>query len=145
MELTHTRDQDQTCAAVNMLKQLAGPLGFTLRQLVAKRVHDALPYGPGTSWRTAPSAWDTLSPFPSRVGMTIEHAYRHDFRSYSTNLVGYRNSSVRWLGPTSLGPEGIGTWPPLKCAVKRSWGNSSRPGIRQRPKGAIYSSLARRR
>ena len=70
-ELTHTDNADQTCASINMLEQLLGPLDFELRQIMPASLHSSLPSVRGRrhprEWKTAPpSAWDTLRPFPSK-------------------------------------------------------------------------------
>mgnify|MGYP006135015215 CR=1 FL=1 len=98
LELTKTKDPNQTCAAINMLKHFGGPMGFKLRQVMSRRVHDPLPYLTNVSWRTAPSEWDRIDPFPSRPGMSITAAYRSDFRGFSTNLVGIRPVDFRYSG-----------------------------------------------
>ena len=121
LELTHTNDADQTCAMINMLEHLHGPLDYEMRQLSGPRLHRPLTAPPGvkgdlhfvgpargSSWRTAPSAWRTLQRFPSRAGQNATWAFKRDFFGYSTNLVALRRSTFR--------PGATRPWPPLKCS-----------------------------
>ena len=61
LELTRTKNADQTCAAVKMLEQLDA-LGYELRQASHHLVDQPAPKGP---WKSAPSAWERMPPFPS--------------------------------------------------------------------------------
>ena len=72
------------------------------------------PRGP---WKTAPSAWESLPPFPSAAvrarhasgggGSLMKAAYDNDFATHSTNLVAKLNPSRRPANPPA--------WPTLSC------------------------------
>ena len=99
IELSHTNDsRNQTCAAVQMLKQLDA-LGFELRQVTSGEAHmpRMVEGGSGKStaagaWRTAPSVWAGMRRFPSNAERGMAEAYERDFKTYSTNLVGRRRA-----------------------------------------------------
>ena len=112
LELTRTaKSKDQTCAMVKTLQHLHA-LGYDFREASHKLVDERAPVGP---WRTAPSAWEKLAPFPSaatraRAGSTIplmKAAYDWDFSTHSTNLVGKLDPARR---PATPPP-----WPSLAC------------------------------
>lgn len=76
---------------------------------------------PSGAWKFAPSAWDSLPPFPSEATRTrhaagstrtgsslLRMAYDHDFATHSTNLVAKLNPSRRPATPPA--------WPSLGCA-----------------------------
>ena len=117
LELTRTpKSSDQTCAAIKMLEQLDA-LGYDFRQAPHALVDGRAPVGP---WRSAPSAWDRLPPFPSdetrrkhaqaasgAKRSLMRAAYEEDFETHSTNLVGRLNSARR--------PREAPPWPSLAC------------------------------
>ena len=120
LEITRTGNAEQTCATVKMLEQLDA-LGYELRQASHKLVDKPAPRGP---WKSAPSAWDSLPPFPSAEvrarhaqqqqqqqtaggGSLMRVAYDNDFVTHSTNLVAKLDLSRR---PTNPPP-----WPSLGC------------------------------
>lgn len=107
LEMTHTKDADQTCASINMLEHLHGPLKFEMRQLRGAGLHRPLPFARSTPWKMAPSAWHKLPTFPSRPGKNATWAYRNDFLGYSTNLVAVRKRRFRPGAPRP--------WPPMVC------------------------------
>ena len=122
-ELTHTSNEDQTCASINMIEHLLGPLAFELRQIMPASLHSPLPDVSGRPyprpWETAPSAWSTLVPFPSKPPCASatkpckwqsgSWAYLVDFKGYSTNLFGLRRASFR-------PGDAVKPWPPLQCS-----------------------------
>lgn len=109
----------QTCAMVKTLQHLH-QLGYDFREASHRAVDERAPVGP---WRTAPSAWAKLPPFPSAQtrekvaaesrdgkGATIplmQAAYDHDFVTHSTNLIGRLDPARR---PSTPPP-----WPTLEC------------------------------
>jgi len=132
LELTKTSSDDQTCALIKMLAQLDA-LGYDFRQAPHALVDEPAPAGP---WRSAPSAWERLPPFPSSQvrakhaqqrtpppggaplaadgvrSFSESHAlmrlaYEGDFHSHSTNLVGRLNTARR--------PDTPPPWPSLAC------------------------------
>ena len=147
-ELTHTSNADQTCASINMIEQLLGPLDFELRQIMPASLHSPLPDVSGRPyprpWKTAPSAWDTLVPFPSKPPCASatrpcnwqsgSWAYLVDFKGYSTNLFGLRRDSFR-PGVT------VKPWPPLQCSNvtgKRPEKEDSGDLTQKRPQGGAW-------
>ena len=146
LELTRTpKSSDQTCAAIKMLEQLDA-LGYDFRQAPHALVDGRAPVGP---WRSAPSAWDRLPPFPSDetrrkhaqaasgAKRSSRAAYEEDFETRSTNLVGRLNSARR--------PREAPPWPSL--AAERSiaaWGWASFDGVamRQSNVGGVGSCRA---
>ena len=120
LEISRTGNAEQTCATVKMLEQLDA-LGYELRQASHRLVDQPAPRGP---WKTAPSAWDSLPPFPSAQvrarhakqqqqqqtaggSSLMRVAYDNDFVTHSTNLVAKLDPSRR---PTNPPP-----WPSLGC------------------------------
>lgn len=145
LELTRTpRSRNQTCAAVKMLAHLAD-LGYDFRQVNNRIVDNPAP--PVGSWSETDLLWNKLPKFPSdRVSeaasrleaikgvmrtpgfsarnSAMQHAYRKDFVSFSTNLVAFHQG----FGPKSCGnPSGANAlqkltrgkrcppWPSLTC------------------------------
>jgi len=128
LELTKTPgSQNQTCAAIKMLEQLDA-LGYEFRQVNQQRVDRVAPkFG---SWASS-SIWEQLPSFPSaralaklsvqasKVGLRgkgkgkgrnltkMEMAYRTDFSTFSTNLIGTLRKENR-VSP-------LPPWPALTC------------------------------
>ena len=118
LELTRTKNADQTCATVKMLEHL-DQLGYDFKQAPHAMVDMPAPKG---AWKTAPSAWERLPPFPSAAARVrhaadfsvaqggtslMRKAYDVDFSTHSTNLVGKLNPARRPSTPLA--------WPSLAC------------------------------
>lgn len=116
LEMTRTpKSRNQTCAAIHMLEELDA-LGYEFRQVTTKeadRGEGRLPeYG---SWATSPKVWDTLPAFPPqtprltarRRTSKMERAYRSDFTTFSTNLIGILRPEKK--------ADHAPPWPPLTC------------------------------
>ena len=113
LELTRTPSaKNQTCATIKMLQQL-DRLGYHFQQVNNKDIDlDAPPIG---SWATQGRA---IPAFPrdsarraKRSGDSAAKmltAYRKDFTSFSTNLIGYRPDPP---------PAAVPKWPSLTCSV----------------------------
>jgi len=116
LEMTKTpRSANQTCAAIKMLEHLDA-LGYEFRQVNQKAVDKAIPPPAGTWAKNMGQAWEQLTPFPSakkeglglgRKGSAMARAYRVDFKSFSTNLIGR-------LKPERRVPH-LPPWPSLVC------------------------------
>jgi len=111
LEMTRTHSTDQKCAYIRALDHLAG-LGYEFRQIAN---HVAFQEVPASNWREA-TVWANLSKFPSRPGQhndkatVMQRAFRDDFRSFSTNLLGK-------LGPIPGGAVLSAPWPGLDCGM----------------------------
>jgi len=121
LELTRTpKSKEQTCAAIKMLEHLHA-LGYDFRQVPHALVDSSAPAG---AWRSGPSAWAQLPPFPSAATMArhasvakgggeaassslMLSAYTNDFTTHSTNLVGRLDAARK---PATPPP-----WPKLSC------------------------------
>ena len=113
LELTRTpKSKDQTCAMVKTLQHLHS-LGYDFREASHKVVDERAPVG---AWRTAPSAWAKLPPFPTAATRAkavaagtplMQAAYDEDFATHSTNLIGRLDPARR---PATPPP-----WPKLEC------------------------------
>ncbi|KAL1496868.1 hypothetical protein AB1Y20_014452 [Prymnesium parvum] len=111
LELTRTpSSRNQTCATIKMLQQL-DRLGYHFKQVTNREIdQDAPPVGQWESQgRTLPSFPSSHRPKRGGDASSRMHvAYRRDFTSFSTNLIGYRS------GPPPKAPK----WPSLDCAAE---------------------------
>jgi len=114
LELTRTPSaKNQTCATIKMLQQL-DRLGYSFQQVNNRDIDlDAPPIG---AWARGGRY---IPPFPTARGRAKRSgdsaakmlaAYRKDFTSFSTNLIGYRE------GPPP-GLEHVPKWPSLTCSA----------------------------
>lgn len=111
LEMTKSKDPQQTCASVKMLEHLDA-LGYQFK-LADHSTVDATTLPPIGEWVGA-RGFDRLTDFPSsdtreraaRLGHTpMSMAYKQQFRSFSTNLFAHR---VNWTAP-------VVPWPTLGC------------------------------
>ena len=109
LELTRTKNADQTCATIQMLEAL-DKLGYDFKQASHHVVDMPAPRG---AWKSAPSTWEKLPSFPSAANAggngksKMRSAYEDDFSTHSTNLVGKLDPKRRPSTPPA--------WPSLAC------------------------------
>ena len=123
LEMTRTSSSpNQTCAYVRLLEHLDA-LGYTFRQVDHVRSHALVrETGPLVHWSSLSPVTPGFNTFPSDSSMRnyrrrtsrgtgvpsrMKVAYEVDFRTFSTNLIGMHNASLRAPAP--------GQWPPLTC------------------------------
>lgn len=134
LEMTRTpKLKNQTCAMMRTLAQLAD-LGYDFRQVNNKIVDKEAP--PIGSWTTTPGPWDSLPPFPSErtresssrlhtMGLQYARdspraaaafsAYKRDFTTFSTNLIGTRSANAACSSAGAKGKRRCKPWPALEC------------------------------
>ena len=123
---------NQTCAMMRTLAQLAD-LGYDFRQVNNRIVDRGAP--PIGEWRTASSPWSYLPRFPTektlesanrlhRMGLAYKMespraaaaftAYKRDFITFSTNLIGMRKRG-KACGEGGSKGKPCPPWPELTC------------------------------